>query len=246
MRFMIMVKATKDSEAGVMPSTELLAEMGKFNEELTKAGVSQSVMDAIGDPKSALASGGAPASEPAKAAPAALAPRGSAGAVSVAAPSGEATAFPPDLANTPSVHKRRLAVKPFDYSTVRTWVNYWFKTDYNIGDGIRAMLVARMRGTLGRRLPDVDALGADVYLFSLYKTYGPHQGLMVVRAAVLEALGNQGHYFNTAYPRKRLVPAGPVILGGAAFVVKPRPPLPPVAAPQRPGREIFSPIVTII
>jgi|SRR5687767_163439 hypothetical protein len=39
MRFMVMVKATKDSEAGVMPSTELLTEMGKFNEELVKAGV---------------------------------------------------------------------------------------------------------------------------------------------------------------------------------------------------------------
>jgi hypothetical protein len=39
MRFMVMVKATKDSEAGVMPSTELLAEMGRFNEELVKAGV---------------------------------------------------------------------------------------------------------------------------------------------------------------------------------------------------------------
>ena len=39
MRFMIMVKATKDSEAGVMPSEKLLAEMGKFNEELVKAGV---------------------------------------------------------------------------------------------------------------------------------------------------------------------------------------------------------------
>jgi hypothetical protein len=39
MRFMVMVKATKDSEAGVMPSTELLSEMGKFNEELVKAGV---------------------------------------------------------------------------------------------------------------------------------------------------------------------------------------------------------------
>src|SRR5688572_15698287 len=38
MRFMVMVKATKDSEAGVMPSTELLTEMGKFNEELVKAG----------------------------------------------------------------------------------------------------------------------------------------------------------------------------------------------------------------
>jgi hypothetical protein len=36
---MVMVKATKDSEAGVMPSTELLTAMGKFNEELVKAGV---------------------------------------------------------------------------------------------------------------------------------------------------------------------------------------------------------------
>lgn len=39
MRFMILVKASKDSEAGVLPSRELLAEMGKFNEELAKAGV---------------------------------------------------------------------------------------------------------------------------------------------------------------------------------------------------------------
>jgi hypothetical protein len=39
MRFLVMVKATKESEAGVMPSTQLLAEMGKFNEELVKAGI---------------------------------------------------------------------------------------------------------------------------------------------------------------------------------------------------------------
>ena len=39
MRFMILVKASKDSEAGVMPGEELLAEMGKFNEELVNAGV---------------------------------------------------------------------------------------------------------------------------------------------------------------------------------------------------------------
>ncbi|TLY12798.1 MAG: YciI family protein [Nitrospirae bacterium] len=39
MRFMIIVKATKDSEAGVMPSEQLLRDMGKFNEELVKAGV---------------------------------------------------------------------------------------------------------------------------------------------------------------------------------------------------------------
>ena len=39
MRFMVIVKATKESEAGVLPSTELLTAMGKFNEELVKAGI---------------------------------------------------------------------------------------------------------------------------------------------------------------------------------------------------------------
>jgi hypothetical protein len=39
MRVMILIKANKDSEAGVMPSEKLLTEMGKFNEELVKAGV---------------------------------------------------------------------------------------------------------------------------------------------------------------------------------------------------------------
>ncbi len=39
MRFMVIVKATKDSEAGVMPSQQLLAQMGKYNEELVKAGI---------------------------------------------------------------------------------------------------------------------------------------------------------------------------------------------------------------
>lgn len=58
-------------------------------------------------------------------------------------------------------------------------------------------------------LPDVGALGADIYLFSAYKTYGPHQGVMVVRRAVAEALPAQGHWFNAGVPAKRLTPAGP-------------------------------------
>jgi hypothetical protein len=41
MRFMVIVKASKDSEAGVMPTTELLTPMGKFNEDMAKAGVMQ-------------------------------------------------------------------------------------------------------------------------------------------------------------------------------------------------------------
>lgn len=45
MRFMMMVKASKDSEAGIMPGEELIAAMGKYNEELMKAGV---LLDAVG------------------------------------------------------------------------------------------------------------------------------------------------------------------------------------------------------
>jgi len=39
MRFMVMVRANEETEAGVMPSTEILAAMGKFNEEMVKAGI---------------------------------------------------------------------------------------------------------------------------------------------------------------------------------------------------------------
>ncbi len=58
-------------------------------------------------------------------------------------------------------------------------------------------------------LPDVDALGADIYLFSAYKTFGPHQGLMVIRRELGMHLPNQGHFFNGDSPFMRFTPAGP-------------------------------------
>lgn len=58
-------------------------------------------------------------------------------------------------------------------------------------------------------LPNVDELGADVYLFSAYKTYGPHQGIMVIREGLGFTLPNQGHYFNEGALEKRFTPAGP-------------------------------------
>lgn len=58
-------------------------------------------------------------------------------------------------------------------------------------------------------LPDIAALGADIYLFSSYKTYGPHQGLMAIRRHVADALPNQAHYFNAGSRPKRFTPAGP-------------------------------------
>lgn len=57
--------------------------------------------------------------------------------------------------------------------------------------------------------PNVGELGPDIYLFSAYKTYGPHQGCMVIRRALGQMLPNQGHYFNGNVLYKRFTPAGP-------------------------------------
>jgi cysteine desulfurase family protein (TIGR01976 family) len=59
-------------------------------------------------------------------------------------------------------------------------------------------------------LPDVGALEADIYVFSLYKVYSVHLGVMVVREPVLDQLPKQGHYFKEGLDvNERLVPAGP-------------------------------------
>jgi selenocysteine lyase/cysteine desulfurase len=58
-------------------------------------------------------------------------------------------------------------------------------------------------------LPDLLALGCDIYLFSTYKTYGPHQGVLAIRPSIAAELPNQGHFFNETRPRYRLTPAGP-------------------------------------
>jgi selenocysteine lyase/cysteine desulfurase len=57
--------------------------------------------------------------------------------------------------------------------------------------------------------PNVTALGCDVYLFSAYKTFGPHQGIMVLREAFGMELPGQAHFFNHGTLYKRHTPAGP-------------------------------------
>jgi selenocysteine lyase/cysteine desulfurase len=58
-------------------------------------------------------------------------------------------------------------------------------------------------------LPDIPELGADVYFFSLYKVYGPHLGVMVLRRELNRDLPYQGHFFNEEKPGYRFTPAGP-------------------------------------
>ena len=96
--------------------------------KLTNAGVSEAIITAMTEP-AGVAAASAVVAPAAAGAPAA----------------GGATAFPPDLPDLAgAASKRRLAVRPFDYSTVISWVNYWFSNDVNVGEGIRAMLTVRM------------------------------------------------------------------------------------------------------
>ena len=58
-------------------------------------------------------------------------------------------------------------------------------------------------------VPDLKALDCDLYLFSLYKVFGPHQGVLYVRSSVGDKLVAQSHHFLTKEPTKRFNPAGP-------------------------------------
>ena len=56
---------------------------------------------------------------------------------------------------------------------------------------------------------DVHTLNCDIYLYSTYKTYGPHLGLMFTSDSISGKVTNQGHFFNAGKPTYRLTPAGP-------------------------------------
>ena len=58
-------------------------------------------------------------------------------------------------------------------------------------------------------ISDLKALGVDGYAFSLYKVFGPHQGLMYINSAIHPDLTSQAHYFLTGDPAKDFNPAGP-------------------------------------
>lgn len=58
-------------------------------------------------------------------------------------------------------------------------------------------------------IPQPADLGADVYLYSLYKVYGPHLGIMTLARQFNDKLANQGHFFNADKPALRFAPAGP-------------------------------------
>ncbi len=84
-------------------------------------------------------------------------------------------------------------------------VKEWAKLAHEVG----ATVVADGVSYAGHGFPDIVDLGVDIYVFSLYKTYGPHQGAMVIREEIMHNLKNQSHFFNDSEIHKRIIPAGP-------------------------------------
>lgn len=111
--------------------------------KLQKAGVSEAIIEAMTDPGAGGAGGGAGGGDGASPVVTPASARSDGGAAHDSA--GSSAGFPPDLPDIGTgVRKRRVAIDAFDYSTVTTWVNYWFNNNQNIGEGIRSMLAVRL------------------------------------------------------------------------------------------------------
>ncbi len=78
-----------------------------------------------------------------------------------------------------------------------------------IKSGSRARVFVDAVAYAPHHICDMKALGVDAYAFSLYKVFGPHQGLLYVSSDLHGDLTSQAHYFNTGSPSKDFNPAGP-------------------------------------
>ena len=85
-----------------------------------------------------------------------------------------------------------------------------FKTICDIAHDAGAMAVGDGVSFAPHRVLDVNTSGLDLYLFSTYKTFGTHLGVMWGKSSVLDVLEPQGHYFNRDFPHYRFNPAGPL------------------------------------
>ncbi len=79
----------------------------------------------------------------------------------------------------------------------------------DLAHGFNALSVVDGVGYAPHGFPDLKELQADIYLFSLYKTLGPHLGLMYVDRDLIGKMENQSHFFKKGVTRSMLTPAGP-------------------------------------
>jgi selenocysteine lyase/cysteine desulfurase len=85
-----------------------------------------------------------------------------------------------------------------------------FKAIGDIAHDIGALAIGDGVSFAPHRVLDVTTSGLDLYLFSTYKTFGTHVGVMWGKPSVLDTLEPQGHYFNRDLPHYKFNPAGPL------------------------------------
>ncbi len=85
-----------------------------------------------------------------------------------------------------------------------------FKTICDIAHAAGALAIGDGVSFAPHRVLDINTSGLDLYLFSTYKTFGTHVGVMWGRQSVLDTLEPQGHYFNRDLPHYKFNPAGPL------------------------------------
>jgi cysteine desulfurase family protein (TIGR01976 family) len=85
-----------------------------------------------------------------------------------------------------------------------------FKAIGDIAHAAGALAIGDGVSFAPHRVLDVNASGLDLYLFSTYKTFGTHLGVMWGKPSVLDTLEPQGHYFNRDLPHYKFNPAGPL------------------------------------
>lgn len=78
-----------------------------------------------------------------------------------------------------------------------------------LAHGHGALCVVDGVGWAPHGFPDLKDLEVDIYLFSMYKTFGPHLGVMYVKDALIAKMENQSHFFKKGMPRYMITPAGP-------------------------------------
>jgi len=84
------------------------------------------------------------------------------------------------------------------------------KTICDMAHDMGAIIVGDGVSFAPHRVLDVNQSGLDIYLFSTYKTFGPHIGIMWGKPSVMDTLEPQGHYFNRKVPHYNFSPAGPL------------------------------------
>ena len=83
------------------------------------------------------------------------------------------------------------------------------KTISELAHSHGAITVVDGVGLAPHGFPDLKDLGADIYLFSTYKTFGPHLGVMYVDGKLVRNMENQSHFFKKGISRSMITPAGP-------------------------------------